>query len=761
MAKEGFQNTQNVNMPAGTGTLKTLDSISVVISHNEYSAGYVRLSFNWKFVRNGRLILDAPVTGFTEGDITFSPDITVVPNSFSQHSNSHYSIIVQYQPGTARFTTVVRKDSAQLIINSSVFGPNLPVTYEVELVPNSLGVPLVEISIEESGPIAGSPNALFFDWKYSDGTRAYIDSFTSSDVDIPEGFELSGMRPLDGDYSRYTATLSIPQDATDSFDITVKKESAAIRFSRPIVTAPQNDTTERFTITKPQLTSAILADKVCDLLRDIISNEYLNSVIDNERTTRIPALPAGGAFSGVLECKGVGDLLYLVVQIQKHIPTIADDGSLTDQPLLSNDQAGAALFRVDLNECNPDNDNGWELIKAYSDVTKAARSLVFKGNDLYFFEGSHYAYEDHIFFYDEDWRSKIGHLYRIQNAHNTGSFNIEDLGINWRSATTEDNPDDTFTDYFYGVHGGTASPMIVDGDDIHLITGYGNFNKLNTPIGDEESKDADNWSWIKYSNEVNRNIPELITNDKTRYDLLREIASVTDSVIRFTESGMRFEPREYAKGKFVRFESDGTLVVDNVNRETITKSRFVRIKGEIISFPNQVSIGDVETNINMPSRAQEGTEEGSYTSEDEVIFVDDVISLNQRTMNNPINNIDLSNDYHQFYNKIVIDYGADLPVVAKDEESIKMFGERALDLTIPLDAHQTSLAQSIADSYLIRFGKLKQVVDITLKSSFHIEVGDVVVVYVSNRVHLSHTLKAVEIRQKLAEKETVLKLQTL
>ena len=84
MAKAGFNNTHNVNAPSGTGTLKELDTISVLISHNEYSAGYVTLSFHWKFVRNGRLILSAPVSGFTEGDITFSEGVAVVHNSFKK-----------------------------------------------------------------------------------------------------------------------------------------------------------------------------------------------------------------------------------------------------------------------------------------------------------------------------------------------------------------------------------------------------------------------------------------------------------------------------------------------------------------------------------------------------------------------------------------------------------------------------------------------------------------------------------------------------
>ena len=150
----------------------------------------------------------------------------------------------------------------------------------------------------------------------------------------------------------------------------------------------------------------------------------------------------------------IDDYLYLVVQVRKFTQTVNADGELitptNPENFLSNLQAGAALVRVDTDNCK------FELLKAYSDVTLAARSLTVHGSVLYFIEGSHYMYDDDVIFSDRNWREKVGYVYKIEHPSST----IQEVGRNWRSASTDDNPDTETTDYFYGVHGATPSPIV-------------------------------------------------------------------------------------------------------------------------------------------------------------------------------------------------------------------------------------------------------------------------------------------------------------
>ena len=180
--------------------------------------------------------------------------------------------------------------------------------------------------------------------------------------------------------------------------------------------------------------------------KEIIENDILNDVIPHIGSD------AGGAFTGVLESVSIADYLYLVVQVRKFTQTVDDDGDLVTpanpENFLSNEQAGAALVRVNTVDCQ------FEILKVYSDVALAARSLEVDSTVLYFMEGSHYMYEDALIFSDPDWREKIGGIYKIEHPSST----IQEVGRNYRSATTTDNPDTETTDYFYGVHGGTTAP---------------------------------------------------------------------------------------------------------------------------------------------------------------------------------------------------------------------------------------------------------------------------------------------------------------
>ena len=271
------------------------------------------------------------------------------------------------------------------------------------------------------------------------------------------------------------------------------------------------------------------------LEKDIIRNDFLNDAIAHLGSD------AGGAFTGVLESVSIGDYLYLVVQVRKFTQTVDDDGDLvtpvTPENFLSDLQAGAALVRINTTNCQ------FELLKAYSDVTLAARSLEVHGSVLYFMEGSHYMYEDAVIFSDSNWREKVGYLYKISHP----SSIIEEVGLNWRSATTTDNPDTEETDYFYGVHGATTAPIAISKDALHIITGFGNFDDIGQPRGEHPVDRIGNWNWIQYHDQINQRLSEVLTNGRTGFDILKDIAILTNSIIGFKNDTFFLRPREPQK----------------------------------------------------------------------------------------------------------------------------------------------------------------------------------------------------------------------
>ena len=200
----------------------------------------------------------------------------------------------------------------------------------------------------------------------------------------------------------------------------------------------------------------------------------------------------------------------------------------------------------------------FEIIKRYDNITFAARSLAAINGRIYGFEGSHYNHlNDGLVinretgtaeyrrsrFRDvqENWRKECGNLFSIANDESE----ITSHGI-WTSAEPIENPhynqDDP--DAFYGIHTGTASPIVASDDDIRLVTGYGDYRKVVSPDPDEETQRYGNIAWLQFDTELKRRIPILETNNRTAYEVIREIARLTNSIISFDGETFKLKPRD-------------------------------------------------------------------------------------------------------------------------------------------------------------------------------------------------------------------------
>ena len=750
MSLRGPRNSQSLTLVSGsTPPTDVGNSLGVVITVPEspFTGEVATIQFDWQSPAIGGNA--AGVTGFGIGSLIGSNSGVLF--NFQQISVSSYSVQVRLNPDAEAFTITVRANAATLASDPNITGPAEGVSKTFTVETPTIVKPIVKIGVPAQRPITARPVPLTFDWVYPDGTAVNVENFVQADIETDVG-TIGNFAQVTGSPSKYTAELTIdPSETSTTVTITVPAGAAQVENSSPAILGPAEDTSKTFEIAPPTAIAMVTgADAVCVLEKDIIANDYLNEVIPHLGDN------AGGAFTGVFEPVAIGDYVYYVTQIRKFTQTVDEEGDLvipdTPEDFLSDLQAGAALVRVNTATCQ------FELLKAYSDITLAARSLAVDGETLYFFEGSHYMYEDGLIFSDPQWREKVGYLCKIEHPSST----IQEVGLNWRSATTTDNPDTEETDYFYGIHGGTTAPIAIVDDVIHLITGFGNFDDIGQPRGAHPVNRVGNWNWIQYGNKINQRLSEVFTNGRTGFDVLKDIAIVTNSIIGFKNDTFFLIPRDPQQavngGGSGITATQRNITATDLNWGSYPSEGYLYIDGELI----QHSGADENGRFANLVRGAEGTTAAAHTGEFDIQFVDHVLSLNADTLEMPIKSVVAQNDNRQFFNRVRLQY-SDEEVLVEDATSIAENGARLLDAVVPLDAHQRAWAEWLAENYLARFKDIHQILNLTLKPSPYLFPGEVVYLKIPERLHLDGTLcQLLEIRDSYRKPPTTaIKLITL
>ena len=338
----------------------------------------------------------------------------------------------------------------------------------------------------------------------------------------------------------YSAILTLPENTEGTIGVSVRADAA----NGNGTTGPENSVGVAIPFdTRP---NAEPAGITCRRTRHIEANIDL-------------APTGGGVYRNIFSSAKLGDYIYFVCQIQRQgglfgRTTPSTSGILTflDSGATFFIAAGAVLYRVNVRTCI------FEIIKRYENITFAARSLAAINGRIYGFEGSHYNFindglvtnrETNASEYrrsrfrdvEDDWRKQCGNLFSIANDESELTYH----GI-WTSAEPIENPyynqDDP--DAFYGIHTGTASPIVGSADDIRLVTGYGDYRKVVSSDPEEETQRYGNVAWLQFDTELKRRIPILETNNRTAYDIIREIARLTNSIISFDGETFTLKPRD-------------------------------------------------------------------------------------------------------------------------------------------------------------------------------------------------------------------------
>lgn len=585
------------------------------------------------------------------------------------------------------------------------------------------------------------------------------------------------------DSTTFSATLTAPE-TTDYFSgtigVIVKKESAlaqSIGGRVPVknvsITFPYNrlEDPER-TIVNPPTTAERIVNECNrgDTSFNSSSNPFLGS--------------DGGAFRGISDLllfefedtsttpSTSAKYLYGVLQIQNTIGRSAILG----------DSYRAILFELNLNTCNP------KIIKSYtsSGLLTTGRSLVIdyevaSNKKLYWFEGSHYLYQ--VTGLDQSIRHKTGHVFSVSIPFQSAD-DIVDHGLNWRSGDVNDIKQN---EAYYGKHEGTASPMVVEDSTLYLSSGFSILRTVDPETTDTNTSDVtrtDNWLWLQYKKQLNQRVPILLTNNKKGFNVIKELASLTNCFIGFDKGTFFYKTRKLHIGTFRSSlnASPSSLELeytnDNPNREFPESGYLLLYKEnttdlgpgitdlEVVSY-NAAKNTEGEDQFTLIKRGLSGTKVIYHNVPVEtprkIIYLNHILTLNQSTLQKPINEFNIRSDSTQLYNQIRITYGEnqDLEYYIEDLDSVEENGGNEFEIQLPLDRHQRRWVEHLANDYLQRYKNMQYLIELHLKPTFYMSLGDVVYLDQKERSYLQRACQVYRIRQNPEEQTTSITLRTL
>ena len=329
---------------------------------------------------------------------------------------------------------------------------------------------------------------------------------------------------------------------------------------------------------------------------------------------------------------------------------------------------------------------------------------------------------------------------------------IESVG-SWRTAFVNPDPQEAPRDRYYGRHGGMASPMISAEDKLHLLPGFGRLDEIANI--DSDVSRIDNWNWLQLDDKQNRRIHDINTNNRTGWQVLQDIATSTGSRIGFDVDTFIMESHNPPSVKLAAaITNNSTAAIKDANRSAFNQDHAI-INSEMITY----TLANDE--ITLVDRGVYPTTQANHEVDDAVYFVDHIISLNSLHPSEPVDDINFRNAEEIFYNAITIQDTAGNNYDFRNADSISKFGERKLELATLLNETQQPLIRSIGQDYLNRFSVLRQIINLTLKTSVYIKVGHVLYSNIGDRTHLQRAVQVMEVSHSMVAQQTTVVAITL
>jgi len=666
-----------------------------------------------------------PVSGFSIGDLVISwpdplnPDGTV-SLTFSDGSASSSIHFNFYDNRRGSVTVTVLYNAVISYIDNRTLGPVGERSFLVEFDTYPQDIEL-DINLPNPGPATLKLNKpLTTTWTQNIWRQTFtwskpVSGFTGEDDQVTVTATGTGTQSV--------AKSPLVKDSEDNkvyyMDLALAGEGAVtVHVNAEIAKAggaqeansPVNAVTEswNFDVTPGSLTIAGVTE-ICSESYPITDHAWLESGTD------------GGSFLGVSDMIVANNRVYFTCQIQKK-------RAGRNEVSVLNPSAGAfASVPIDGMACT--------IHKKYDNFMYAARSSVEHNEDVYFFEGCGYVYfnpprnEDN---FNNRYFNLMGIIQKIDS-----SGEIESLGLNWATEFHE-----SYARRYDGSHVITFSPMISQGDNLHLISQKKNFD------------DIEGEQWIVYGKNLNQRLPVFETNEKTGFQILEELAQLSNCIIQTNKNIFVFRPRN-APQAYLNSDitaSSTSIAYKNLNI-VLGLSQIIKIDDELISFSSINA-----TTISQLTRGAYGTTADSHSENASIIFVNHIIDATDTS--HPIHEIRIDTDGSQIYNNIITKYAQNeiprsdfLILRTVDNDSITSHGEGKFELELPFDIHQNKWAIQVSREFINRFKDEQVMIQINLKRNFDIDLGHVLYVseprisnqrFVCQVMEISHDREAEE-----------------
>ncbi len=600
------------------------------------------------------------------------------------YSHSKTGIISVLIPDKAfgNVQVIVKQRSVVSAIDNRTLGPPSPRSFTIEFdtradytdygIDSTDSPATLELSTPAPGTWTGITYTQVFTWSKP------VLGFVENDINVDgvEGTVTRGTLEQDTDNNKvYTMEMTLSGSGT--YMITVSKDVASPLHSFVSHNSPPAD------VSKSWAFDAISAIFDISGVTELFSETYdINSNTWSTDENK-------GSFLGVSDLKVFNNKLYGVAQIQRKRE--GKDAVSTLNPSMG------VLFSVGI--------GGGTLIQKdkYKVFMESARSLTVHKNELYFFQGSAYVYPNIPRGIDF---SLMGVIKKIDIYDN-----ISEVGLNWRSSFPTG-----VADLFDGVHGGTVSPMVSDGDALHIIS---------------HKKDVFNVNgiqWIMYGSQLNQRISVLETNGKTGFEIIESLAGLTNSILGYEKSRFIFKPRKQTQA-YLNDDIDSTqdnLEYKSLNRLFASTEGTLKIDEEIMTYENIT-----HPHITVLTRGAHDTTPVSHSVNTPIVFIDKVIDA--MNLSRPINDMDIETDSTLIYNSLMTTYAENqvprvdnLSFPTVDADSITEHGEKKFKLELQLDFHQQLWAKRMTRDFVDRYKNLGIKIRLILKREFDIELGDVI-----------------------------------
>lgn len=423
---------------------------------------------------------------------------------------------------------------------------------------------------------------------------------------------------------------------------------------------------------------------------------------------------AGGAYAGVHEVLYDNNNLYLVVQIQKVRYEDINTASNNNRYRQLTESAGAVLYRA-----NVTGTPTLTVIEKYNFTQFACRSMTAFDGDVYFLENPTEAY-----------------LFKPINS-NLDSFNVglgynvlpENTGSLKKTNSINDIVDTIGNLWYENLPSyGVLTPCLTFNNSLQMIVSYSRMDELLRP--NSIASQPDNAQWLVYGRKLDYVLPDIPSNG-TIFEVLSGIAlqtgtqfSVHQNLIQFKES----EPYHAQVNGII----GSTIPFDSENRDFPSEG-YLLINREIVRYSG-VS-GGTFTGL---THGVLGSEIANHADDSKIVYLDNII--NADSLNNPYQDIRIRLDTNRFYNVVRDTDGIANP---RNAASIEKFGERTYELALGLTRHETAWIGFRAERYLDDLSELRYLVNVRLKPSRYILIGDIISFYYAN--HLLVPIRVVSI----------------